>query len=73
MYELLGGKTREKIRVYASVMTKTDNLEELAEGYGKLKEQGFTAAKIFVNGPVKSGNDGRDEFSMDVWRKNWRR
>ena len=62
VYELLGGKTREKIRVYASVMTKTDNLEELAEGYGKLKEQGFTAAKIFVNGPVKSGNDGRDEF-----------
>lgn len=62
VYELLGGKAREKIRVYASVMTKTDNLEELAEGYGKLKEQGFTAAKIFVNGPVKSGNDGRDEF-----------
>lgn len=62
VYELLGGKTREKIRVYASVMTKTEDFGELAEGYGKLKEQGFTAAKIFVNGPVRSRNEGRDEF-----------
>lgn len=62
VYELLGGRTREKIRVYASVMTKAEDLKELAKGYQDLKEKGFTAAKIFVNGPAKSLNDGRDEF-----------
>lgn len=62
VYELLGGKTREKIRVYASVMTKETDAASLADSYKKLKEQGFTAAKIFVNGPVQSRNDGRDEF-----------
>ncbi len=62
VYELLGGKTREKIRVYASVMSKAVDAESLANSYRDLKSQGFTAAKIFVNGPVKSCNDGRDEF-----------
>ncbi|WP_296971768.1 mandelate racemase/muconate lactonizing enzyme family protein [Tepidanaerobacter sp. EBM-38] len=62
VYELLGGKTREKVRVYASVMTKTEDLKELGEKYLELKKSGFTAAKIFVNGPIKSANEGRDEF-----------
>lgn len=62
VYELLGGKTREKIRVYASVMTKENDPHKLAKEYKALKDQGFTAAKIFVNGPIKSMNDGRDEF-----------
>lgn len=62
VYELLGGKTREKIRVYASVMTKENDPHILAKEYKALKDQGFTAAKIFVNGPIKSSNDGRDEF-----------
>lgn len=62
VYELLGGKTREKIRVYASVMTKENDPHILAKEYKALKDQGFTAAKIFVNGPIQSSNDGRDEF-----------
>ena len=62
VYELLGGKTREKVRVYASVMTKENSLEALSSGYQKLQDMGFTAAKIFVNGPIKSTNDGKDEF-----------
>lgn len=62
VYELLGGKTREKVRVYASVMTKTEDPEVLAKGYLDLKANGFTAAKIFVNGPIRSSNEGRDEF-----------
>lgn len=62
VYELLGGKTRDKIRVYASVMTKETTPEALTSSYRALKDQGFTAAKIFVNGPVRSRNDGRDEF-----------
>lgn len=62
VYELLGGKTREKIRVYASVMAKENDPHVLAKGYLALKEQGFTAAKIFVNGPIRTRNQGRDEF-----------
>ena len=58
VYELLGGKTREKIRVYASVMTKETDPESLRQ----LQDMGFNAAKIFVNGPVKTANDGMDEF-----------
>lgn len=62
VYELLGGKTREKIRVYASVMSKETDLNKLAEHYKKLQAMGFTAAKIFVNGPIRSENNGHDEF-----------
>ena len=62
VYELLGGKTRDKIRVYASVMSRTESLEQLAQKYLDLKNDGFTAAKIFVNGPIKSLNEGKDEF-----------
>ncbi|MBR4444750.1 MAG: mandelate racemase/muconate lactonizing enzyme family protein [Solobacterium sp.] len=62
VYQLLGGKTRDKIRVYASVMSKTDDLNELAECYKDLQAKGFNAAKIFVNGPVSSHNNGFDEY-----------
>ena len=43
-------------------MTKETDPDTLKRSYRELKEKGFTAAKIFVNGPVKSTNDGRDEF-----------
>lgn len=62
VYELLGGKTREKIRVYASVMTKETDPESLTRSYKELQDMGFNAAKIFVNGPIKTVNDGMDEF-----------
>jgi len=62
VYELLGGKTRDKIRVYASVMVKENDLAKLALGYKDLQAKGFTAAKIFVNGPIQTANDGMDEF-----------
>lgn len=62
VYELLGGKTREKIRVYASVMTKETDPESLTRSYKELRDMGFNAAKIFVNGPIKTVNDGMDEF-----------
>ena len=54
VYELLGGKTRDKVRVYASVMKVTEDKEELARQYKELKDMGFTAAKIFCNGPTSS-------------------
>ena len=62
VYELLGGPTRDKVRVYASPMTKVQEPKALAESYVQLKEMGFTATKIFVNGPISSKKDGRDEF-----------
>ena len=61
VYELLGGKTREKVRVYASVMHLTEDKQELAKQYQQLQEMGFTAAKIFCNGPTSSP-DGKGEF-----------
>ena len=54
VYELLGGKTREKVRVYASVMHITEDKQELAKQYQQLQEMGFTAAKMFCNGPTSS-------------------
>ena len=62
VYELLGGKTREKVRVYASVMTRETDPESLRRSYMELQDMGFNAAKIFVNGPVKTANGGMDEF-----------
>ena len=64
VYELLGGKTRDKVRVYASIMKRPENDDELGECYKELKDQGFTAAKIFVNGPVNS-KKGEGEFFSD--------
>lgn len=61
VYQLLGGKTRNKVRVYASVMTAQSDPDALAEGYQKLQEQGFTAAKIFMTEAAVSP-DGTDEF-----------
>lgn len=61
VYELLGGKTRERVRCYASPMKIEPDLPSLVESYKKLQNQGFTAAKIFING-TPSPTDGRDEF-----------
>ncbi len=62
VYQLLGGKTRNKVRCYASVMKHSTDLNVLIDEYKKLQDQGFNAAKIFVNGPQKSANNGFDEF-----------
>ena len=62
VYQLLGGKVRDKVRAYASVMTRPGSLSELGDGYKKLQDMGFNAAKIFINGVQKSENGGFDEF-----------
>lgn len=41
VYQLLGGKCRDKVRVYSHVMAKND--EELVENCKKRREQGYTA------------------------------
>lgn len=59
VYQLLGGKTRDKVRVYASSMRPIRTTAEgLAADCVKLKEQGFTAAKLFVgDSDVDESND----------------
>ena len=61
VYELLGGRTRDKVRCYASPMQTVEGNGALEKSYLELKNMGFTAAKIFVNGPVSSP-DGTGEF-----------
>ena len=59
VYELLGGRTRDKVRVYASPMARPDSSPEvMAERYRELKAQGFTAAKVMVGGPPAPGEEG---------------
>lgn len=62
VWQLLGGKTREKVRCYASVMKHTPDLQETVDQYKQLQELGFNAAKVFVNGQQHSQNQGVDEF-----------
>ena len=45
VYNLLGGRTREKIRVYASRLYANKNLEQLAAEARAFMDQGFTAVK----------------------------
>ena len=48
VYQLLGGKTRDKVRTYAPMFEWQP--EKMAEGCLKLKEQGFTAARLMICG-----------------------
>jgi L-rhamnonate dehydratase len=45
VYNLLGGKTRERIRAYASRLYATEDLDALAAEAGAFLGQGFTAMK----------------------------
>jgi L-rhamnonate dehydratase len=45
VYNLLGGKTRERIRAYASRLYATEDLDALAAEAQAFKEQGFSAMK----------------------------
>lgn len=46
VYELMGGMCRSKVRAYAPVFQYTAG--EMAEGCRRLKEQGFTAARLII-------------------------
>ncbi|MCD8223028.1 MAG: mandelate racemase/muconate lactonizing enzyme family protein [Clostridiales bacterium] len=51
VYELLGGKCRDKVRTYPAVFKFTP--EEMAEECKKVKEQGFTAARLMITGDIR--------------------
>lgn len=51
VYELLGGKCRDKVRTYPAVFKFTP--EDMAEECKKVKEQGFTAARLMITGDIR--------------------
>jgi len=52
VYNLLGGRTRQKIRAYASRLYATEDLDQLAAEAQSYLDQGFTAMKMrFGYGP----------------------
>jgi len=58
IYKLLGGKCRDKVRVYSHVLAKTD--EELVENCHKRREQGYTAVghlSPFLDEPISKPYD----------------
>lgn len=50
VYELLGGKTRDKVRSYEAVFKFT--AEDMAKRCVELKESGFTAARLMITGDI---------------------
>lgn len=51
VYELLGGKCRDKVRTYPAVFKFTP--EEMAQACVEIKQQGFTAARLMITGDIK--------------------
>jgi L-rhamnonate dehydratase len=60
VHELLGGKKRDKVRAYAS-MLMPDTTTETAERVAKLREDGFTAVKLGW-GPL--GQDSKQDIAL---------
>lgn len=51
VYELLGGKCRDKVRTYPAIFKFTP--EEMAEECKEIKAQGFTAARLMITGDIR--------------------
>ena len=70
VYNLLGGPSRERVRIYANGWSRGTTIEEGVERGLKVKAMGFTAAKFDpFPGPWRSFVDRRDEdFAIDYVR-----
>ena len=71
IYNLLGGASRERVRVYANGWSHGGTVEENIARAQKLKASGFTAAKFDpFPGPWRTHVDPRDEdFAIDFVRR----
>ena len=58
IYQLLGGRMREKVRMYCDSQTEDPNDPEAAKKIQGIKDLGFTACKIDID-------DGRDPMRWD--------
>ncbi len=65
-YELLGGKTRNKVRIYVNARGKTD--EELVQASSQLVEKGFGAIRFTVMHPENQDGACGEAFSALVHR-----
>ncbi len=52
VYELLGGKCRDRVRTYPAVFKFTP--EEMGEACVEVRRQGFTAARLMITGDAKA-------------------
>ena len=70
VYNLLGGPSRERVRIYANGWAGRSSIEEGVERALKVKAMGFTVAKFDpFPGPWRSYVDRRDEdFAIDYVR-----
>ncbi|HWD59390.1 MAG TPA: mandelate racemase/muconate lactonizing enzyme family protein [Stellaceae bacterium] len=70
VYNLLGGPSRERVRIYANGWAGRSTIEEGVERGRKIKAMGFIAAKFDpFPGPWRSYVDRRDEdFAIDYVR-----
>ena len=59
VYELLGGRTRDKVRSYGAVFQFTP--EEMAKGCLELKKQGFTCARLMITGDMSQTQTGMED------------
>ncbi|CAM3840185.1 D-galactonate dehydratase [Vibrio aerogenes CECT 7868] len=64
VYQLLGGKTRNKVRTYAPVFESDP--EKMAQGCLALKAQGFTAARLMICGTMRTNQMTREEDIFNV-------
>jgi galactonate dehydratase len=71
VYNLLGGRSRERVRVYANGWSHGATVEENIRHALRLKQQGFTAAKFDpFPGPWRSFVDPKDEdYAIDFVRR----
>ena len=59
VYELLGGRCRDKVRTYPAVFKFTP--EEMAAACRDIKAQGFTAARLMITGDIRQKTCGVED------------
>ena len=59
VYELLGGKCRDRVRTYEAVFEFTP--EDMARGCLELKKKGFTAARLMITGDMRQRQTGKED------------
>lgn len=67
VYELLGGKTRDRVRTYCSGLSDFNkSATEIAEEFSALKAKGFTAAKIFLPEEATTEKGEREFYNNKI-------
>lgn len=66
IYELLGGRTREKIRIY--VNARGHNAEQIADAAGKIAASGFKAIRFSIGHPTNAQDRCGESFTALVNR-----